>query len=173
MYFQLKKQEVTDLPLQSPLFCYHYVVAIVGSAMSCKPYLFHHKLPIWPPCGTVLTGGVQDDFSHIPAWNCQMNVVCFIWLQLIPVLIMNLRCYWSWRFCLESTGLQLQCYVLVCEESMVSAPSFSHRILIVMVWLAEATEQLAARNPVFYTPQAIWPSLIKKWTLHLQQAQWS
>ena len=40
------------------------------SAPGCKPQLFPRKLSVRPPCGTVLTGGVRDDLSLIPAFRC-------------------------------------------------------------------------------------------------------
>ena len=41
-----------------------------------KPCLISHKHLIWPPCGTVLTGGVHSDLSLTLAFM-QMSVICF------------------------------------------------------------------------------------------------
>ena len=53
-----------------------------GSALSSKPYVFPHTLSIWPTWrGIVLTGGMHDWFQ--PDSSIQINVVCFIWLELM------------------------------------------------------------------------------------------
>ena len=48
-----------------------------GSALSSKPCLFLHDLLIWPPCGTVLTGGMEG--STLSSKPCLLFHDLLIW----------------------------------------------------------------------------------------------
>ena len=46
----------------------------MDSGHNANPRLFPHKLSIWPPCGTVLTAGIDDELSLIPC-SKQLNYI--------------------------------------------------------------------------------------------------
>ena len=126
---------------------------------------------IWPPCGPTLTGGIQGSmwssnpasflkflyltsmWSYAERWNArlctsdssiQINVICFIWLQLISLmkvhhcmlmlitfiqcdsLLSCTHCYlvaldcMLWRFCSEPTSLLPPYYTLAWEGNMAA-----------------------------------------------------
>ena len=61
---------------------------IQGSLCS-KHHLFPHKLSVWPPCGTVLNGGVHTEII-VKQWfqsdsSSQKNVIYFISLQFVSL----------------------------------------------------------------------------------------
>ena len=89
-----------------------------GSVLSCKPRLFPHKLSIWPPCCTLLTGGMHNDLNMIPAskWMSFASFDCKCYL-LSSVHVCH--CLF-WKLCLESTSLSLYCCAVGCEEYMAA-----------------------------------------------------
>ena len=91
------------------------------------PLLRSHKLSIWPPCCTGLTGGMLDDSSDS---SIQMNVsFLFFPIQLLMSLIVGVNgCHHLvWRFCSESTNLShICCCALACGPSMAALQAF-HR----------------------------------------------
>ena len=88
------------------------------SQLSCKPRLFPHKLSIWPPCCTLLTGGMHNDLNMIPAskWMSFASFDCKCYL-LSSVHVCH--CLF-WKLCLESTSLSLYCCAVGCEEYMAA-----------------------------------------------------
>ena len=48
-----------------------------GCMLSSQPCLFPHKFSIWPPCGTVLTGGMCDYLTamwyRVDRWNVRLS----------------------------------------------------------------------------------------------------
>ena len=48
---------------------YPTVDPMEGSPLGSEPRVFPYKLPTGPPCGNVLTAGMHDAFSTIPAFK--------------------------------------------------------------------------------------------------------
>ena len=71
---------------------------IEGSALSCKPSRFCHKL-----CDHCLVPCWLLELMMTRVWiRIQMNVICLIWLQLISLRHQSMRHYVFWRFCSKS-----------------------------------------------------------------------
>ena len=101
------------------------------------PYLHSHKLSIWPPCGTVVTGGMLDDLSLIPAFKCQPHMIaadishdnehvstCFEGSTRNPTVCCSVAMLW-----------------LVGQTRWPLFVFFLHKI-VVMIWMAQATQMI-------------------------------
>ena len=121
----------------------------------CKPCLSHHKLSIWPPCGTVLTGGMHDDLSLIPAFKNECNLPNWIAadshsiIESAPLLIAKVL------FGINTSSVPLRC---LWRKHGDYSSVFSHGILILTFWLAEAAEWLIKKN---YWPERCSVTLTK------------
>ena len=116
----------------------------------------HRKLSVWPPWGMNLTGEMQsfgsDDFwffDLIALWfkfnvSIQVNVICFIWLQLLVAFVFSRGASWIILTILYESQLSfvplLSFSLWSKQDSHVS--SFSRGILVEAFWLAEASRKL-------------------------------
>lgn len=116
---------------------------IEGFVLSSKFCLPPHELSVvyhlvlWP----VLTGGMYDYLSES---SIQMNVICFIRLQLMFPLLVNVHHSLFWWFCLESASLSL--FSLWGKHGSHCSGSFACNII--MFWLVDAAQVTDSREPI-------------------------
>ena len=140
-----------------------------GSSLSSKPRLVPHKLSVWPPCGTVLTGGIEGSvpsssqaFSPTTMWYFMLtdgmhneSDSAFKWLgfdfllsvvsELVPL------CHLKVLFRISWSSAPLLCFSLWGKHGSQS-PGFLHGIVIVMFWMAEVLRWLAAQYSLLHVP---------------------
>lgn len=94
------------------------------------PMVLFSQALIWLPCGTVLTGGMHDDFNPNPA---------FMKCNLPQLTAADVSDKWTWAITyFEGLNWKVSVFHSVaCEAGMTFLFGFLHRILFVMMWLAE------------------------------------
>ena len=91
-----------------------------------------------------MTGGMYDYLSES---SIQMNVICFIWLQLIFLSLVNVHHSLFWRFRSESASFTLLLYFSLWGKHG-SHCSGSFACNTIMFWLFDAAQVTGSREPI-------------------------
>ena len=95
---------------------------VEGSMPSSKPHLFLHTLSIWPPCGTVLTGGTEGSMlssKPSPPLSSQAFHLTAMWY---PVWLVDCIMIWidSLMNLIEVASLDCSCYLSLSVNVVIT-----------------------------------------------------
>ena len=115
---------------------FNTVTRLEGSALSSKPCLFTHKLPIWSTCSTLFTGGMLE-VRLIQHWR---NA----WVLSSTGRMLEVRLIQHWRnaWVLSSTGGMLESYPALAE--------------CLVIWVLSSTGGMLEFYPVLAECLVIW-----------------
>ena len=98
--------------------CNSYRLLIEGATLSSESRLFPHKLSMWPPRPSVLTGGMHDNLSLIPTakwrWFASPDRSWYV----LSSEGVRYHLFRRFFFFLYPTSLSLSCHAVSCEENM-------------------------------------------------------
>ena len=133
---------------------------VVPSSKPCLQHFHSHKLSIWLTCA-VMHGGTHTVLSDS---SIQMNIVCLFHCSRYFLTALKVTCFDILRedIC-QSLALL---FMPVGRPTWQPLLAFSHEILFVVFWLAEAAWWLAACNPLLGEP---WRFSQRMFTLNTLQ----